>query len=81
MGIIARFAELGRRIEHEKGAKAAVRLLKASYLVGLYKKGKRLVRRQELPEAGAVRRRARHRSPPMGLRGLAWPIGIGIITT
>ena len=45
------FRELGVRIEHAAGAKAAVRLLKASYLIELYRGGGRLVRRQDLPES------------------------------
>ena len=44
------FRELGERIEHTKGAQAAVRLLKASYLIELHRSNKKLVRRQDLPE-------------------------------
>ena len=44
------FRELGERIEHTKGAQAAVRLLKASYLIELHRSDKKLVRRQDLPE-------------------------------
>ena len=44
------FRELGERIGHTKGAQAAVRLLKASYLIELHRSDKKLVRRQDLPE-------------------------------
>ena len=57
-----RFCELGKRIEHSKGAQAAVRLLKASYLIELHRSSKKLVRRQDLPEDAFYTRRLDHRN-------------------
>ena len=56
------FRELGERIEHTKGAQAAVRLLKASYLIELHRSSKKLVRRQDLPEDAFYTRRLDHRN-------------------